>query len=70
MTKTFEVGNEVTVSNLKAGYPKWALYVKPENRRTGAGGRVVGFYRTSQYSLVAVAHNDGSAGVYEEEELS
>jgi len=70
MTNTFAVGNEVNVSNLKVGYPQWSLHVKPQDRKAGANGRVIGFYRLSQHSLVAVAHNDGSAGVYEEEELS
>jgi hypothetical protein len=69
MSKELNVGTEVKVTELKAAHPEWSLYVNPRQRTLGATGKVVGFYRTSKNELFAITHSDGTAGVYEADEL-
>ena len=64
----FEVGMTVTVTNLVSAHPKWGYLVVPRNRRVGATGKIIGFYRIPDMTLISVSH-DGGGGTYQADEL-
>jgi hypothetical protein len=64
----FEVGMTVTVTNLVSANPKWGYLVAPRNRRVGATGKIVGFYRIPDMTLLSVTHDDDS-GTYQSDEV-
>ena len=65
-----QIGTKVKVGGLQA--PKGLEFLPGKvqaNRRTGATGAVVGFYRLSQNTFYALAHNDGTDAAYTSDEI-
>ncbi len=67
--KNIAIGARITTGNITSTHPDWSLHVKPGQRKSGASGKVLGFFRLDD-DLLAVTHDDGSQGVYEASEVT